>query len=158
MILTHSIPLKQTDRTCWWIQIEMDKLNRFKCRTWHELDSLWMFCCMWSSMFKLGLGIILVHRCCFMWTTGSLPSWWVFLYFPLWNVISTNGVFSEWSFLCYVWNIWLRLDNQPLFTGRLPTGWTGRANFLNTMYKRNVWQMQIKDWKINTISLSKKAQ
>ena len=93
-----------------------------------ELDSLWMFCCMWSSTFKLGLGIILVRRCCFMWTTGSLPSWWVFLYFPLWNVISTvsqmkysvNGLFSalfETSDLGWITSLCSQVDYPQVGQG-----------------------------------------
>lgn len=128
LIFTYSIPLKQTDRTCWWIQIEMYRLNRFKCWTWHKLNSLWMFCLMWSSTFKLGLGIILVHRCCFMWTTETLPSWWVFLHFPLWNVISTvsqmeysvNGLFSamfETSDLGWITSLCSQVDYPQVGQG-----------------------------------------
>ena len=95
-----------------------------------ELDtnSLWMFCLIWSSTFKLGLGIILVHRCCFMWNTETLPSWWVFLYFLLWNVISTvsqieysvNGLFSamfETSDLGWITSLCSQVDYPQVGQG-----------------------------------------
>ena len=55
-IFTRSMRLKQTDRTCWTIQIHSDKLNWARRPTFHELDSLSLIRLMKSSTFG-GLGI-----------------------------------------------------------------------------------------------------
>jgi len=54
-IFTRSFRLKQTDTTCWTIQIHSDKLNWARRRTFHELNSLSLF--RLSKSLKFGLGL-----------------------------------------------------------------------------------------------------